>query len=419
MTRVERSVYEGVFVLNQLRVAVALTSTIALLAPVSPAAGSAFPGDNGKIVYIAGDDIFTVDPDGSNVANLTNTPGLSAEYVSASADGKRIAFNVSSPDVLDDAGLYVINMDGTGARDVLADRHDEFVAVEAPAWSPDGSRLAFEGFYRPSFTEELFVVDADGTDLRRLTNCNCVSSSYPVWSPTGSEIAFVPCCDRVITTINANTGATAEVFVPEPGRFVENLTWSPDGTQIAFDDLSEVYRVSIPGGTPVALTSTGPGFYNNPSWSPDGTKILVESNHESPQGSNRDIYAIDAVNGIAGGITRITTSLDAEHQPEWAPLCETRCTPTQITLRVTKTRTSIRVDGQIQPAVPGGSATVTLFRRTASGFRRVRSQTAAFDPEGLFRKSFSRPEGGKCKVEARFAGNDEFEGTVARKTFAC
>ncbi|HEX2196505.1 MAG TPA: hypothetical protein VHJ76_06220 [Actinomycetota bacterium] len=404
--------------MSRARVTLVVLASLALLSSALPAQASAFPGTNGKIVYIAGDDVFTVDPDGTDVANLTQTPGLDVENVSASPDGKRIAFNVGSPTVLDDAGLYVMNMNGTGFHDVLQGRHDDFIAVGAPTWSPDGSRIAFEAYDYPGFSNELFVIDADGSDLQRLTNCNCVSTAYPVWSPVGQEIAFVPCCSGVVTTINADTRATTELVAPDTG-FVDNLTWSPDGTQIAFDDLIEVYRVAVPNGTPVPLTNTGPGYYSNPSWSPDGTQILVESNHATASTSNnRDLYAIDAATGVVGGITRVTTALDAEGQPEWAPLCEGQCTPTSITLRVVKTRTAVKVNGLIGPPV-GGGANVALFRKTKSGFKRLAAKQAAFDAEGLFTASFNRPAEGKCKVEARYAGDAEHEPTLARKSFPC
>lgn len=403
--------------MSRARLAFVAIAALVLAGSAVPARAGAYPGANGKIVYIAGDDIFTVNPDGTDVANLTQTDGLDVENVAASPDGKRIAFNVGSPTVLDDAGLYVIDMGATRLRDVLQGKHDDFIAVGAPTWSPDGRRIAFEGYSYPGFANELFVIDADGTDLTRLTNCNCVSTSYPVWSPVGPEIAFVPCCSQVVTTVNADTRATAEIFTPESG-YADNLTWSPDGTQIAYDDLIEVYRVSIPNGTPVALTATGPGYYSNPSWSPDGTQILVESNHASQQSNNQDVYAIDAVNGVAGTVTRVTTSLGPESQPEWAPLCESRCTPTSISFRVAKTRAALKVNGTISPAVPGAAA-VTLFRKTPSGFKRLGSKQPAFGAEGTFTATFSRPAAGKCKVEARYAGDADHEPTLTTKSFAC
>lgn len=404
--------------LSRVRISVVLFLALALFVPALPAGAGAFPGTNGKIVYVAGDDVFTVDPDGTDVANLTQTEGLDAQNVSASPDGKHIAFNVGSPTVLDDAGIYVIDMGATTLRDVLKGRHDDFIAVEGPTWSPDGKRIAFEGYTYPGFKNELFVIDSDGTDMKRLTNCNCVSSTYATWSPTGPQIAFVPCCSQSVMTIDANTGVTAEVFTPESG-YTSNLTWSPDGTQLAYDDLIEIYRVPIPNGTPVALTATGPGYYASPSWSPDGTKILIQSNHATQQTSNnQDLYAIDAVTGIEGGITRITTALDAESDPEWAPLCESQCTPTSMTLRITKTKAAVKVSGVISPPVPG-KANLALFRKTPSGFKRVGTKQPAFGPQGAFTASFDRPASGRCKVEARYAGDADHEPSLARKTFAC
>lgn len=404
--------------MSRARNAVAVLAAVSALSSVGPASAGAYPGENGKIVYVAGDDVFTVNPDGTSAANVTNTPGLDAENVAASPDGKRIAFNVGTQSVLDDAGLYVVNMDGSGVRDVLARRHDDFIAIAAPTWSPDGKRLAFEGFDSRGYRNDLFVIDADGADLERLTDCGCVGSSYPVWSPVAPEIAFVPCCRGVITTIDVDTKTAVDVYAPE-ATDTRNLTWSPDGTQIAFDDLLEVYRVSIPDGTPVPLTSTGPGgYYSNPSWSPDGTKILVESNHASQQSDNRDIYTIDAAQGLAGGVTRVTTALDAEGQPEWAPLCEAQCMPTVLGFRVAKTNRAVKISGRIRPAVRG-RATVTLSRKTPSGFKKVGSKRPAFGTEGHFRTSFRRPAKGKCRVQVRYAGDTEREPSRAVRFFAC
>ncbi|MDQ3915102.1 MAG: hypothetical protein M3323_07195 [Actinomycetota bacterium] len=116
--------------------------------------------------------------------------------------------------------------------------------------------------------------------------------------------------------------------------------------------------------------------------------------------------------------TCATTALDSERQPEWAPLREGRCTPTTITFRVAKTKTAVKIAGQIFPAVPG-RATVTLSRRTPSGFKRLGSKPAPFDAEGLFKASFTRPASGRCKAEVRYAGDAEREPSSAVKLFAC
>jgi hypothetical protein len=400
--------------LSRDRITTAVVTLALLTLPAVPAV--AFPGENGKIAFVAGDDLFTIDPDGTNDRNLTNTTGLGVENISASPDGKRIAFNVRDS-VLDDAGLYVIDVAGVNFRDVLAGHHDEFIAVGAPAWSPDGSRIAFEAYEYASFSNEMFVVDSDGTGLRRLTDCNCVATTYPVWSPVGPEIAFVPCCSEVVMTINADTLEMTEVFAPESGD-INNLTWSPDGTQLAYDDLFDVYRVTVPNGTPVALTTLGPGYYSNPAWSPDGTRILVESNHTFPQSTDRDVYAIDAVEGVTGGVTRITSRLDSEVQPEWAPLCTERCITPSIFLRFEKTKAALKVVGQIIPSAPG-RASVTLSRKTPSGFKRVATKTAPFDEHDVFSVSFKRPAKGRCKVEARHPGDAEREPSVRAMTLGC
>jgi hypothetical protein len=62
---------------------------------------------------------------------------------------------------------------------------------------------------------------------------------------------------------------------------------------------------------------------------------------------------------------------------------------------------------------------VTLFRKTPSGFRKLASKRPAFRADGTFAASFARPAEGRCKVEARYAGDADHEPSVAVKSFAC
>src|SRR5438093_571760 len=79
--------------------------------------------------------------------------------------------------------LYAVGADGTGFR-----RLGDYDATFLPSWSPDRSKIAF------SWSDEIYVMNADGTDRRELTHCadpTCVDDDWPAWSPDARRIAFI------------------------------------------------------------------------------------------------------------------------------------------------------------------------------------------------------------------------------------
>ena len=119
---------------------------------------------------------YLVQADGSGQTGLPRNVPFAGAW---SPDGKRFAFfvtNTSPGDRTDDAkaGLWVMNADGSNPRQLTR------YAGSNPAWSPDGRRIAFRSF-------DLFVVNADGSGLRRLAR----NGSAPAWSPDGRTIAFL------------------------------------------------------------------------------------------------------------------------------------------------------------------------------------------------------------------------------------
>ncbi len=225
--------------------------------------------------------IYRVKQDGSGLQNLTvaPTPFLSFSW---SPDGSKIAFNSYW------AGndeIYVMNADGsTITRLTFEPGADEF-----PAWSPDGTHIAFTSNRQGS--PQVYVMGADGSTVIRLTNLLLGCGNH-IWSPDGSRIAF--------NNFNAafNDG---EIYLVKPdGTGLQRLTdngffdsikaWSPDGSKILFlsnrdwsgaDDREDVYVMNKDGTDPIRLTVSG--YIQDASWSPDGTKIAY-SDSSATQG---------------------------------------------------------------------------------------------------------------------------------------
>lgn len=126
-------------------------------------------------------DIWVVNADGTGKTRLTSKPGWD-RAPAWSPDGARIAFvSWREPD----GGLYIVNANGTGLKRLIYIRPEYFQPQWSPCWSPDGSKIAFvrwtkRGDQPP--TSEIWVMNADGTGQKRLTNDRHYHSS-PAWCP--------------------------------------------------------------------------------------------------------------------------------------------------------------------------------------------------------------------------------------------
>lgn len=131
---------------------------------------------------------------------------------------------------------------------------------------------------------EIYVMNSDGTGQLRLTNHPGVDS-FPAWSPDGNKLAFVSETAPgafAIKLMNADgtdpveLAALAFSATPYPWHETWALSWSPDGSKIAFEEHGDIFTIDVDGSHRVNLTHD-PAFDYEPSWSPDGSRIVFAS----------------------------------------------------------------------------------------------------------------------------------------------
>jgi Tol biopolymer transport system component len=256
---------------------VALVSCTAFVLVGSGARAEA-PGSNGRIVFgrydAAADDfrIFAANPDGSDQDQLI--PGL-AECPTWSPDGTRIEVCAFSSGVL---RPVIVDADGSSATPVTVS--DPTLNLGCWAWSSQ-DRLACEGWdeANPNRLPGIFTVSASGADLRRVTaNGTGGMDSAGDYSPDGSRIVFLRSSDPdsevgALFVVDADGTGLRRVT---PAIAQDDGSWSPDGRWILFTNVAARVFVVHPDGSGMRRIPLGPNVRAaQPTWSPDGTRILA------------------------------------------------------------------------------------------------------------------------------------------------
>jgi TolB protein len=221
--------------------------------------------------------------------------------------------------------IEAIEPDGSGRR-VVFDRGSPIAQI---AWSPDGSRIAYQN--RVVSERGIYVANADGSDPVRLTDG--INDSWPSWSPDGSRIVFAS--TRYDPSIGLCEPAGADLLCPTDlyvmdayGSGLERLTadpapeyqpvWSPDGRSIAFvravqhGNATAIFAMDPSGGDVRQVSSGRGGSDFSPSWSPDGTRLVFAA----IRNEDRGIWVV----GADGSGERLLMPPDAYlSDPEWSP----------------------------------------------------------------------------------------------------
>jgi Tol biopolymer transport system component len=282
-----------------LGVSMAVSFLASALVSTEPSAQTTSP--EGKIVFVkqgtepsencdeqfACDDLWVMDADGTNQTNLTNTPDTNEGQPAWSPDGTKIAFTGPGDFNEDGSGglgdVYVMDVDGTD-RTNLTDTPD-FLEFQ-PSWAPSGAQITFVRQLPGEIISEqldIFVMDANGQiPATNLTNTDA-SERDPAWSPDGTKIA--------VAGVRGLRG--------EGGW--EILTMDPDGQNET-----------------ILTGDTFEGEDRGPDWSPDSTKVVFQKSDNSG-GSGGDPEEIWAVNRDGSGDTNLTNHPSYDTGPSWSP----------------------------------------------------------------------------------------------------
>lgn len=310
------------------------TSTPTPARPSAPTATE--PAIAGRILFTrtAGGDrqtIFAAAADGSGEHQLT-PPGDYGGVVRISPDGTRILTMPGQDPLAPPLTGGSLAIDGTDFMRLPLT--DPTLNLIPQAWSPDGKRIAFEGFddSTPGRVGVYTARAADGGDLVRVTSPNGAPHDIPLdYSPDGKQLVFYRAVKAEpdfpidiggsLWVVEVDGSNPHQVTTPAAAPF-DWARWSPDGSRILFGSerlqpKGALWTVSPDGSGPAKLFEDPNGGYPvQPTWSPDGSQIAFALDPVADKFTHPD-NGLYVINADGTGLRLVIGSSDFKSQPEW------------------------------------------------------------------------------------------------------
>jgi len=259
-------------------------------------------------------EIYKLRDDFDDLQQLTVSPGLDIDP-DWSPDGKNIAF---ASDREEEAGfqIYVMNADGSDQKRLGQVQPGE---NSHPSWSPDGSQIAFQSKRDTNLNPQddnfdIYVMNSDGSDIRQLTT-HSADDSEPGWSPDGRRIAFLS--ERsgqdeiyLMDTDGSNPEQVTDLLVLKSG-----LSWSSDSRSVVFEGSGDLYVVNIETKDVSKLISDNSANEATPAWAQNDTSIVFSSDRTQ----NWELYMVDINDANEFTLQQITDDPGIDRSPKWFP----------------------------------------------------------------------------------------------------
>ncbi len=282
--------------------------------------------------------IWVIQPDGSGLRQVTDIRGIS-EYPTWAPDGSQIVFNCTFGRMLStgsgDFEICIVNFDGSE----LIQLTDTPGSNKFPAWSPDGTKLAFEsdrdgwptlpeyeplGYDAGDFGDsEIYIMNIDGTGQTNLTNNPREGDTFPAWSRDGHLVFSRYGCLMIMN--GDGSGLVQLVNCIDGGQFPDwhqlgetsSSEIKPiDRCSIVFVDernrQTDIYTI-LSDGTQLKQITDDTAHERWPVWSPDGTQIAYQQYKD-----DRSIPEIFVMSFGGEGQVNLTNNPGDDWTPAWS-----------------------------------------------------------------------------------------------------
>lgn len=219
--------------------------------------------------------LYVMNTNGTNAVEIPRNNYFPVYFI-LSPDASKVLFTT-------DAGNYlcIVNSDGSNLLQISSHISGN---ETTPKFSPDSKRIAFLESV-PNVQRYLSIINTDGTNLLRIKDSIIIMHHSSLsWSPDGSEIAFSNYSLSKSSIYVINTDGTGYFNLSKSNHVDIDPEWSPDGTKVVFvsyepSGLTDISFISSDGSGKKNLTNTSNVHEVFPHWSPDGTKIIYASHY--------------------------------------------------------------------------------------------------------------------------------------------